>query len=186
MFPFRRETLPALERAVKAEGHWKFRYLLAVLKAYFGYDQEADALLDGCGGEPDEAVFYQYRATRREGSDALRDMMRAKAIADSWRVGRQLIAHFEKAGDSEKVLELADEYLAKFPGVNPIQIARGRALLNLMRYRECLDYLSTVTLLPSEYAGTATDIWHAAQDALGLKRTWPENLGRGEPYPDAK
>ena len=196
VFPFRRETLPALERAVKVDGHWKFRYLLAVLKAYFGYDREADALLDGCGGEPDEAVFYQYRATRREGAlgspkpsegaAALRDMMRAKEIADSWRIGRQLIAHFEKAGDSEKVLKLSDEYLAKFPGVNPIQIARGRALLNLMRYRECLDYLSTVTLLPSEYGGSATDIWHAAQDALGLKRTWPENLGKGEPYPDAK
>ena len=186
VFPFRRETLPALEKAVKEDGHWKFRYLLAVLKAYFGYDREADALLDGCGGEPDEAVFYQYRATRREGAAALRDIMRAREMADSWRIGRQLIAHFEKVGDSEKVLKLADEYLAKFPGVNPIQIARGRALLNLMRYRECLDYLSTVTLLPSEYGGTATDIWHAAQDALGLKRTWPENLGKGEPYPDEK
>ena len=31
------------------------------------------------------------------------------------------------------------------------------------------------------YSGTA--IWHAAQDALGLPHTWPENLGQGKPYP---
>ena len=185
-FPFRRETMPSLEKAAKEDGSWKFRYLLAVMKAYFGYDEEADALLEGCGDEPGEAVFYQYRAARRDGDAALRDMMRAKSICDSWRIGRQLVAHFEKAGNYGKVLDLTGEYLAKFPGTNPLQIARGRALLKLNRYRECIDYLSTITLLPSEHGGTATDIWHAAQDALGIERTWPENLGKGEPYPDAK
>jgi tetratricopeptide (TPR) repeat protein len=186
VFPFRRETLAKLECVVTRDRHWKFRYLLAALKAYFGFDEEADALLESCGDKPDEAVFYQYRAARREGDAALRDMMRAKSICDSWRIGRQLVAHFEKAGDYGKVLDLTGEYLAKFPGTNPLQIARGRALLKLNRYRECIDYLSTITLLPSEYGGTATDIWHAAQDALGIERTWPENLGKGEPYPDAK
>ena len=69
---------------------------------------------------------------------------------------------------------------------NPLQIARGRALLKLKRYRECLDYLETVDLLPSEHGGSATDIWQEAQKALGLPPTWPENLGKGEPYPDRK
>ena len=53
VFPFRRETLPRLEEAVAKDGHWKFRYLLAVLKAYHGYDAEANALLESCGSEPD-------------------------------------------------------------------------------------------------------------------------------------
>ena len=38
-------------------------------------------------------------------------------------------------------------------------------------------------LLPSEHRDTGTAIWHAAQTALGLPLTWPENLGEGEPFP---
>ena len=185
-FPFRRETLPMLARAVAEDGHWKFRYLLAVLKAFFGYGDEANALLDGCGETPDEPVFYQYRAMRRTGERRLADLRRAQELGDGWRVGRQLVAHYEETGDYGKVLETATEYLTRYPGKNPLQIARGRALLKLKRYRECLDYLETVDLLPSEHGGSATDIWQEAQKALGLPPTWPENLGKGEPYPDRK
>ena len=184
--PFRRETLPMLARAVAEDGHWKFRYLLAVLKAFFGYGDEANDLLDGCGETPDEPVFYQYRAMRRTGERRLADLRRAQELGDGWRVGRQLVAHYEETGDYGKVLETATEYLTRYPGKNPLQIARGRALLKLKRYRECLDYLETVDLLPSEYGGSATDIWQEAQKALGLPPTWPENLGKGEPYPDRK
>ena len=186
VFPFRRETLPMLEKAVREDGHWKFRYLLAVLKAYFGYDKEADALLESCGDEPDEAAFYQYRATRRKGDAAIADLLRAKGIEDSWRIGRHLAEIYEAKGDFAKVLEVTAEYLKTWPERDPLRLAYANALLKLKRYRECMDYLKTVTLLPSEHRGSGTAIWHEAQDALGLKRTWPENLGKGEPYPDAK
>ena len=87
-------------------------------------------------------------------------------------------------GDFESMLRETTDYLNRYPGRNPLQIAHGRALLKTKRYRECLSYLETVKLLPSEHRDSGTAIWHAAQDALGLKRTWPENLGQGEPYPD--
>jgi len=58
VFPFRREELAPLQKAVATDSHWKFSYLLAVLSAYFNYDEQADGLLDGCENEPDEAVFY--------------------------------------------------------------------------------------------------------------------------------
>ena len=182
-FPFRRETIPALERAVKEDGHWKFRYLLAVIRAYFGFDAEADALLDGCGDEPDESVFYQYRATRRQGTRRLADLRRAQALGDSWRVGRQLAAHFEEAGAFDEMLATTTAYLAKFPKKNPLEIAHARALLKLKRYEACMKFLEGVMLLPSEHRDSGTSIWHEAQKALGLKLTWPENLGQGEPYP---
>ena len=33
---------------------------------------------------------------------------------------------------------------------------------------------------------SATEIWQASQKALGLPLTWPENLGKGEPYHDGE
>ena len=182
----RRETLPRLEEAVAKDGHWKFRYLLAVLKAYHGYDAEANTLLESCGSEPDEAVFYQYRAARRTDESILVDLNRAKKIENSWRLGRQFIEYYEAKKDFAKVLEITTEYLKTWPERDPIRLAHANALLQLKRYRDCIAYLETVNLLPSEHRGNAADIWHAAQDALGLKRTWPENLGKGEPYKDAK
>ena len=175
----------------------------AVLKAYHGYDAEANTLLESCGGEPDEAVFYQYRAARtgcapyragvgrsprdrRTNESILADLNRAKSIEDSWRLGRQFIEYYESKKDFAKVLETTTEYLKTWPERDPIRLAHANALLQLKRYRECIAYLETVNLLPSEHRGNAADIWHAAQDALGIKRTWPENLGKGEPYKDVK
>ncbi len=186
VFPFRRETLPALRRAVREDGHWKFRYLLAVLGAFFGYDAEADKLLNSCGNEPDESVFYQYRATRRDGASRLADLRRAQKLGDGWRVGRQLAVHFETAGDFESMLRETTAYIAKYPGVNPLEIAHARALLKLKRPADCMKFLKGVRLLPSEHRDSATEIWQAAQDALGLERTWPENLGQGKPYASPK
>ena len=185
-FPFRRETLPALERAVRADGHWKFRYLLAVLKAYFGYDREADALLDGLGDEPDEAVVYQYRATRRTGAKRLADLERARQLADSWRLGRQFAQHYAAESNAVAMLKETTRYVAKYPTCNPLQIAHGQALLDSKQYQACLDYLKGVKLLPSEHRDSGTALWQAAQEALGQKPTWPENLGQGEPYPEKK
>ena len=186
VFPFRREELPALQKAVAEDGHWKFRYLLAVLSAHFDYDEQADGLLDGCGNDPDEPVFYQYRATRRTGARRLSDLQRAQAFGDSWRIGRQLAAHFEAEGDYNGMALVTTDYLRRYPGKNPLQLAHARALLGQKQYLGCLDFLKGVTLLPSENAGGGTAIWHAAQDALGQPRTWPENLGQGEPYPKEK
>jgi len=135
---------------------------------------------------PDESVFYQYRAQHRTGKAVLDDLDRAKALADSWRIGRQYAEYYEKLEDWESLLRITSEYDATFPGRDPISLAHARALLKLKRYEACMDYLKTLRILPSEHRGFGTDIWHAAQDALGLKRTWPENLGKAEPYPDLK
>jgi len=182
VFPFRREELPALQKAVATDGHWKFRYLLAVLSAAFDYNEQADGLLNGCENEPDEAVFYLYRASRRTGDGRLADLRRAAALGDSWRVGRCLAEFFESAGAFDAMLRETTSYLRRYPGRNPLQIAHARALLKTKRYEECLAYLQTVKILPSEHRDSATSIWHEAQKALGQKLTWPENLGQGEPF----
>ena len=182
--PFRREEVAPLERAVARDPHWKFRYLLAVLKAYFGNDEKACEFLDACGEEPNEAVFYTYRASRRTGAARLADLRRAAVLGDSWRVGRALAAHFADDEDWESVLATTTDYLARFPGVNPLELAHARALNACGRYRETLAFLEGVNILPSETRDSATAFWHEAQDALGLRRSWPEKLGRGKPFSD--
>jgi len=93
-----------------------------------------------------------------------------------------LIETYESAGDFIEMLNVSTAYLEKFPGKNPIQIAHAHALVKNRRYQDCLDFLSTVKILPSENSDSGTAIWHEAQDALGHKRTWPENLGKGKPF----
>ena len=97
-----------------------------------------------------------------------------------------MITHYEAAGDFGNMLECAKDYLDRFPEKNPLQIAYARALQKLGRHRECMAYLEGVKILPSEHRDSATDIWQACQTALGLPLTWPENLGKGEPYHDGE
>jgi len=183
VFPFRREELQSLEKAVAADGHWKFRYLLGVLKHYFGFRDAAAELLASCGNEPEEPIFYQYRASVCSGKAVLADLLRAKELGDNWRLGRQFIDYYEKSDDDKAMLQTTTEYIAKFPSCNPLQIAHGRALLKSREYQACMDYLKNVVLLPSEHRDSGTAIWQEAQKALGLELTWPENLGQGKPYP---
>ena len=84
------------------------------------------------------------------------------------------------------MLSAAQDYDSRFPGKNPLQLAHARALLKLSRYEACMKYLVNVKILPSEHRDSATEIWHECQKALGMPLTWPENLGRGEPYHDGE
>ena len=184
VFPFRRETLPALRWAAKSHGSWKFKYYLAVLLAAFHLDAEADVLFSSCGDDPDEAVFYMVRADRRSGKDRLSDLLRANSLGDSWRVGRAICRHYSEIGDRQAFLSAAKEYITRYPDKNPIQITYADALLQNGRYDDCLDYMRGITLLPSEHRDSGTDIWQAAERGLDPDRevTWPENLGKGRPY----
>ena len=186
VFPFRRESLPALEAAAKSTAGWKAKYLLAVLKGFFRDAAGCSSLLESCGDEPDEAVFYIYRARTRSGEKRVADFLRARALGDSWRVGRDLLTAHEEDGDLEKMLSVAADYIAKYPTRNPLQIGYARALMKLGRHRDCMAYLEGVKILPSEHRDSATDIWQECQTALGLPLTWPENLGKGEPYHDGE
>ena len=71
------------------------------------------------------------------------------------------------------------------PDNNPLQIAYARALNGCRRWRECVEFLKGVQILPSEFGDNAWDVWHEAWKNLGddkMADTYPENLGKGEPY----
>ncbi|MDR2894906.1 MAG: DUF5107 domain-containing protein, partial [Alistipes sp.] len=62
VFPFREESVPALEWAAAESGSWKSAYLLALIHYSRGNDARALELLDGLGNEPDFAPLYVTRA----------------------------------------------------------------------------------------------------------------------------
>ncbi len=185
LFPFRREDIPALDKAVSEHPSWKFKYYRAVLAAYFQDDALADRLLDGCGSEPDDFAFYLFRASRRTADKRLADLNRAALFSDNWRIGRDIAAFHVANSEWEKSLDAASRFLKLNPGNNPLQIAYARALNGCRRWREAVEFLKGIRILPSEFGDNAWNIWHEAWKNLGddkMADTYPENLGKGEPY----
>ncbi len=184
-FPFRRETLPALEWAAKESGSWKFRYYLAMFKAANGDQDGADALLDSCGGEPDEATFYMFRAGRKIGEAKLADVVEAERRGGGWRASLMKSAHFSAKGDYAAALDAVERIHAQYPNVTSVKLAYAKALLDAGRAADCVAYLEKSTILPAEVGDNAGDIWRDACRALGddaKAESWPENLGAGKPY----
>ena len=199
--PFRRESLPALRWAAQTRTEWKFKYLYAVCLAANAWDEEADALLAACGDDPDDVVFYLYRASREKGTARLRDLRLAvKHGGDGqWRPGYALYRHFAEAADWEGALREIEPYVARFPDANLVKIAYANALARSGRHEKAVTYLKGITILPSENGDDALAAWvyawrsialdalacgnkAAAKKAVEKALSFPENLGRGKPY----
>jgi len=198
--PFRRESREALLWAAEKGGSWKFKYFAAVFLAYAGEDSSANELLT-LAGDPSDAVFRLFRASRRKGDDRLADLMAAKHASDGWRIGRALANHFAETEQSKNMLEVTTEYIARYPDAHPLKLLHADALLRMGRFRECGEYLEEVTILPAETRGNARELWakawegaarlalalgdiSAADTALRKYAQWPENLGAGKPFSD--
>ncbi len=199
--PSRPSSLPALRWAAgRKEAPWKFRYYLSLLLAHLGDGQEAEAILDGIA-EADSPIFYLYRASRRSGESARRDLMRAKAIGDSWRVGYALFNLAASENDWKSALAETTEYIPRYPHVTALQLVHAEAFCGMGEYDKCIDWLSGLTVLPSEHGRDGHGIWEKAwlskaQSAfhagktnetaacLAKAFTYPENIGQGKPYDD--
>ena len=198
--PFRRESLPALRWAAQTRPDWKFKYLYAVCLAANAWDEEADALLAACGDDPDDAIFYLYRASRGKGTARLEDLRLAvKHGGASWRPGYALYRHFAEAADWEGALREIEPYVVRFPDANLVKIAYANALARSGRHEKAVTYLKGITILPSENGDDALAAWvyawrgialdalacgnkAAAKKAVEKAFSFPENLGRGKPY----
>lgn len=201
-FPFRRESRAAFAWAATAHGSWKFRYLKAVQLAAYGEDADADKLLDSCE-DADDSIFFQYRATRRTGKARRNDLVAAWTISQDWRVARDLAAYYADEKDWTALRTFTVDYLDRFPGNNPLQMLHVKALCGLERYDDAVKYLEGMYVLPSEHRDDAHGLWQNAwagvarqalaagdqkkADAALMRRSeYPENLGRGKPFPPEK
>ena len=183
VMPFRRETLPALRRAVRECGSWKMKYYLALLLVHFDRADEARTLL-GSVVDADEPEFYVVRSRLRQEDLRLRDLLTAKRIGDSWRIGREIGELFEQLEDWPVLYRHMKEYLAKYPDCNHLQRLYALSMVKTGRAAECIAYLKGLKVLPSEHRGSLTAILHEAMRLASPEREleYPENLGRGKPY----
>ncbi|MDR0757285.1 MAG: DUF5107 domain-containing protein, partial [Tannerella sp.] len=199
VFPFRTETVPALEWAAGKSGKWVNKYYLAVLYDFLGEDEKASTFWDACADIPDDAVFYQVRAQVRTGEERLNDLLRAESLEKSWRTGLALIRHYQETKQHDAMYEKAKKYATAYPGNDMIGLKYAAAMLQQKKYRECTDYLAHLNVLPNEGAYEGRAVYRKAwlfcalgnvqagkyREAISdveQSKLWPEHLGVGKPY----
>ncbi len=203
VFPFREETIPVLQWALKHfPGEWKTKYYLALVLWSKGRAEEAQQLLQECG-YPDFAPFYIVRAyflQEQHPQMAKLDLEKAVEVnSSSWRNWFRLISFLNQQGLSQEALTVADKAAQQFPEEIPIRIERIRALMSQKRFAEAADILENSVVLPSEGATGVHNLFVQCHIQLGLEairqndyksaiqhleksQDYPENLGTGKPY----
>jgi predicted Zn-dependent protease len=198
-FPFRTETLPALEWAVNQSNQWVNKYYLSLLYAFLGQNNKASELLEQCGNLPEEATFYLTRAQYRQGEKKQEDLLTAEQLDKSWRVGMALIRYYQETKQYEKMYDYAKAYTALYPNQYTLGLKYAAAMLYQKQYRPCAEYLAQLNVLPNEGAYEGRRVYREAWLLCALQnirsgdyaaalsdvekaKLWPENLGVGKPY----
>src|SRR5664280_952064 len=208
VFPYRTETVKALEWAVSKNTSWKFRYYLALNYAAIQRMEEAMKLLHECGQEPDYAPFYLTRASMIGPGDEkgeLADLLHAKRLApDDWRVSARLIDYYGSNNDSQSALAEAKEAYTRNKDNTLLGIRYATALINTGQYTASLKALESMNILPNEGSSQGKELFEQAclfqslelikknkySQAIRMiekSKEWPENLGVGKPFkPDIR
>lgn len=201
VFPYRAETLSALEWAVSQNNSWKFKYFLGVNYNALQRQDEAVKMFQGCAQEADYAPFYLTRAGLvKDSKQVLADLQTANRKApEEWRTWHYLIDHFENTGDHKQELTVAAEAFKKFNDDYTLGFQYAKALLNNAQYEASVKVLKKLHILPFEGSSEGKDVYEQALLLWALKlvqnkkykdallrieesRQWPENLGVGKPY----
>ncbi|MDR3093452.1 MAG: DUF5107 domain-containing protein, partial [Bacteroidales bacterium] len=199
VFPFRMETLPALEWAVSQSNNWKNKYYAGILYACLGQNGNASAMLEQCGNEPKEQTFYLARAQYRQGNKKDEDLLRAEQIEKSWRAGIALVQYYQDSKQYDKMYNKAKEYVALYPAKDALGLKYAAAMLYLKKYRECTEFLAQLNVLPYEGSNEGRRVYReawlmcalqnvksgdytAALSDIEKSKRWTENLGVGKPY----
>ena len=201
VFPYRTETLQALDWAVSNNSNWKFKYFLGLNYYAVQRHEETARMFQACAQDADYAPFYLTRANLvNDPKQVLADLQTANRMApEEWRTWNYLINHFENTGDFKKQLTVASQAFKKFKGDYTLGFGYARALLNNGQYDASISVLKKLHILPFEGSSDGRDIYEQATllSALELikgkkyknalakieeSRQWPENLGVGEPY----
>jgi len=207
-FPFRTETVPVIEWADRHGGHWAWRYLRALNLWAVDRAEEAGALLEALGDEPDFAPFYVARGhllAELRGRDPVPDLTRSLALDPAERTLHvALVRHLEDAGRWDDALAALTRSRDAFPGDFNLALLEVRALLYVGRSSEAVEILDSVRVLPSENARESHRLYEIAHtmEAVDAMETrdpararrhleaaleWPESLGQGRPFePDER
>ena len=164
--------MPVFRWAVNQGGGWKPAYYLALLVRGLGDVDEARRLLEACGNMPDFAPFYAFRAQLTSATAperALADLRHAAELAPTeWRFGKLLVERAVADGDLGDAEHLAARYQAADPANYIIGLLHARTLLLGERYRDALDVLNTLNVLPFEGATEGRSLYRESHLMLAV------------------
>jgi Tfp pilus assembly protein PilF len=205
VFPFRAESAPVFEWAVRQSSNWRPKYYLALILWSRNETGRARDLLTTCGSAPDYAPFYVARAKALEpvARDAsLADLRHAAALdPGEWRYGKALAERLIADRALPDALDIAARYSRALPQNYILGMLHARTLLLNDRVAEAAARLDTLSVLPFEGSTEGRTLHREAQLRLAAQaflggdtagaarrvagaREWPERLGAGKPYPD--
>lgn len=205
VFPFRSESAPVFEWAMKKTSNWRPKYYLALIHWSRNSLARARELLQQCGAAPDFAPFYAARAkaldsTSRDAS--LADLKRAAELEPGeWRYGRLLAERFIEDKAFDQALAVAARYAAAMPSGYILGMLHAKTLLLNHRVQDASALLNRLNVLPYEGSTEAHALYREAELLLAVAdlgagradaalqrvsaaREWPEHLGAGKPYPE--
>jgi predicted Zn-dependent protease len=203
-FPFRQETAEILKKLSGRYSHWLLKYHLALINWDLDNMDEAYKLFSECGDLPDYPPFYAARADfyykNEKKTEALKDLKYATQLDENqWRYGKNLIAYYLSEKEDEKALDVGEHYYKKFSENYTIGLFYIKLLVNNGLYKESVNVLKTINVLPTENATTSKKLYNETYLMLALgemkkdkykkaltyidiARQWPDNLGVGKPY----
>lgn len=204
-FPFREETAPVMQWAIRQSSDWKSRYYLAMVYAF--HEQKAKALqLLIEGNSPENfAPFYVLRSRLRDSSDLRNiqsDLTRAQQIdKDDWRYGKYLAQFLLFQKQYNTALQVIEPYYKKDKENYMAGLLSIQCLILNNNYEAAEKILDNINILPYEGAKDAHNLYEQTKLMLALQylkkhnyksalrkvkeaKEWPEKLGAGAPYPD--
>lgn len=201
VFPFREESVPVFEWAMKESGNWRSAYLLALVHYSRNNDAEALELLRKQGREPDFAPFYITRASL-EPDKTLQEADYRRAVAldgAEWRYAHALTRFYMRHSENRKALSVIEEFSRRKRNHFPTETLLVRALICNEEYGAAERVLAKTRILPFEGAKDGINLQKhiklmlavdkmrkkqhkAALDKIEEAKLWPRNLGVGKPY----
>lgn len=212
VFPSRHEELGLLARTendlteASQPVPWQLHYYRGILLWQLDRISEAKERFLACGDAPKWFAFYLTKADlfKEQKEVSGQALERAHALApDDWRTVNTLATHYGSLGKNAEALALVDIKLNEknLPAHEQYIIGqqKARLLMDGGKYRESVQLMQQLTILPNEGAAGAHSLFREgniryavellktgkAKDALtylAQAETWPENLGSGQPY----
>lgn len=203
IFPFREESIPVFEwGSQKLPDDWKSKYYLALIFWSKGRVGEAKVLFDSID-RSDFAPFYLARGHFYRNFDltlSQQDFEYAVNLdGKNWKTWHSLIDFYNEQNDHEGALESAQTASKLFPDADIIQVDLIRALMGNERFEEAAEIFNSLEIIPYEGASDVHRLFVLCHVNIGLEKmasrdyenaiqhleeakTYPENLGTGEPY----
>jgi tetratricopeptide (TPR) repeat protein len=205
VFPFRYEDTAVLPSFLNSS-NWKMEYYRHLYNWAFNF-MDVKYTFKSWGASPvsDYAPFYLAKAELfKDQKDTARKALEYayKLEPHNWRVVKALSDFYAANGQLKKALEVNTNFDKVEKPEHEVYILgqqRARLLLQSGRYKECIDLMKSLTVLPNEGASGAHALFREAniryaveltknkkykeaQPYLDQAETWPENLGSGAPY----